>query len=269
MSKIRPLTYALLALIVSLPAYAAETPWVSADSARARLVARDNAAALELDLPAGWHTYWRVPGDAGLPPRFDWSTSDNVKDVVVQYPYPKRMDEQGIVTFGYEGSNIFPLTVAPKDVAKPVTLNLKLDAMVCKDICIPQTLNLSLAMNGPMAGDEAVTLKRAAEKIPANDAAATAAGLIIIDTAIVGPDGIVVTAHSKNYFKDADIFASVGDQAITTKPEITIDAKDAHKAMIKLPKPTDIDNLSKFLSGKTLDIVLVMDGHAAEKGLKF
>jgi len=252
-----------------MPVYAAETPWVNAESARARLIAKDQAAALELDLPEGWHTYWRVPGDAGLPPRFDWSASENVKNVDIQYPYPSRMDEQGIVTFGYEGSTVFPLKITPIDAAKPVKLDLKLDVMVCKDICIPQSLKLSLTTNGAAVGDEAAIFKRAADKIPFDDAAALKEGLVIIDAVVLGPDAIVVTAHSKNYFKNADIFANAGDRAFTAKPEITIDAKDAHKAMIKLPKPSDIENISSFLSGKTLDVVLVMDGHAAQKAVKF
>src|SRR3974390_3241401 len=92
-----------------------------------RLIAgswRDRASApvragIEIRLKPGWHTYWRYPGDAGVPPRFDFSGSRNVGAVTVLWPAPRRMAEQGLSIIGYTGDVILPLVIVPPDRAKP------------------------------------------------------------------------------------------------------------------------------------------------------
>src|SRR5262245_21994347 len=66
-------------------------------------------AGIEIKLKGGWHTYWRYPGDAGVPPRFDFAASKNVKAVEVLWPAPQRIPEQGLVVIGYTSSVILPL----------------------------------------------------------------------------------------------------------------------------------------------------------------
>ena len=56
-------------------------------------------AAVEIRLAPGWHTYWRVPGEAGIPPRFDWSGSQNLAAVAYEWPRPEI-----IVSYGIEPS---------------------------------------------------------------------------------------------------------------------------------------------------------------------
>src|SRR6185436_9769338 len=68
-------------------------------------------AGIEIKLKNGWHTYWRYPGDAGVPPRFDFAGSQNVKSVEVLWPAPQRIPEQGLVAIGYTGDVILPLAV--------------------------------------------------------------------------------------------------------------------------------------------------------------
>lgn len=121
--------------------------------------AHDNEAAplragIEIRLKPGWHTYWRYPGDAGVPPRFDFAGSQNVKAVDVLWPAPQRIQEQGLTVIGYAGNVILPLAVAPQNRAKPVTLRLKLDYAVCEKLCVPAEGKAELVLaRGRVPGD--------------------------------------------------------------------------------------------------------------------
>src|SRR5271168_1767598 len=81
-------------------------------------------AGIELRLGTGWKTYWRYPGDSGVPPRFDFSKSTNVKSVTVRWPAPHRFTEEGGASIGYKGSVLLPLEVVPANPKQPVTLRV-------------------------------------------------------------------------------------------------------------------------------------------------
>jgi DsbC/DsbD-like thiol-disulfide interchange protein len=95
------------------------------------------SAGIEIELADGWKTYWRMPGESGVPPEFDWSGSSNLQAVELRWPAPRRYHDDAGETIGYAGRVVFPLTVRPVDGAKPVELSLGLRYAVCKDICIP------------------------------------------------------------------------------------------------------------------------------------
>jgi DsbC/DsbD-like thiol-disulfide interchange protein len=134
------------------PAGAEEvSPWAQGLHSRVRLVAGGSLegrplAGVEFALDRGFKTYWRHPGDAGLPPSFDWSASDNVASVEVRWPAPKRVEDAGGVSYVYPEWVILPFVVTPQDPKRPVRLELTLDYGVCKDICIPAHSTLSLSL---------------------------------------------------------------------------------------------------------------------------
>src|SRR6202035_5650489 len=99
-------------------------------------------AGIEIRLKPGWHTYWRYPGDAGVPPRFDFAGSQNVKAVEVLWPAPRRLPEARLATIRYERDVILPLRVTPQDQAKPVTLQIKLDYAICEKLCVPAQIKV-------------------------------------------------------------------------------------------------------------------------------
>jgi DsbC/DsbD-like thiol-disulfide interchange protein len=130
---------------VSCAAAEDASPWDGDARSAVRLIAGAAAvganvplrAGIEIRLKPGWHTYWRYPGDAGVPPRFEFAGSQNLAAVEVRWPAPSRIPEQGLTAIGYVSDVILPLTVVPQDRAKPVKLRLTLDYAVCEKLCAP------------------------------------------------------------------------------------------------------------------------------------
>jgi DsbC/DsbD-like thiol-disulfide interchange protein len=152
----RALAAGLMLVLTGAPARAADsfsTDWAPGAKSQARLIATGaGLAGFEIALAPGAITYWRDPGDSGLPPTLDFSASENVANVEPEFPAPKRIHEaDGGEAFGYDGGVIFPLHVKPRDPAKPVTLKLNADFAVCEKVCLPAKARLSLTL--PAAAD--------------------------------------------------------------------------------------------------------------------
>ncbi len=122
-------------------------------------------AGIEIRLSTGWHTYWRYPGDAGVPPRFDFAGSQNLKSAEVLWPAPRRLSEAGLETIGYDRGVILPLRVTPQDPGKPVRLRFKLEYAVCEKICIPAEAKGELALAGGSPAQDAA-LAAAEARVP-------------------------------------------------------------------------------------------------------
>jgi DsbC/DsbD-like thiol-disulfide interchange protein len=151
------------------------SPWDDDLQSSARLLAarvqgesgdRVFRAGVEIKLKEGWHTYWRYPGDSGVPPVLDFSKSQNVKTVTTLYPAPARFpDGAGGRSIGYQGDVVLPLHVAPLDANKPVTLNLKLSYAVCEKLCVPAEANLQLPLTGAETANDS-TVGAAEARVP-------------------------------------------------------------------------------------------------------
>lgn len=122
-------------------------------------------AGIEIKLDPGWKTYWRDPGDSGVPPTFDFSGSDNVKSAVVLWPAPEKFpDGAGGHSIGYVNHVILPLQIAPDEATKPSALSLKLGYAICSNLCVPVETNLKLGLSGDGAEDAAI--ERAEIRVP-------------------------------------------------------------------------------------------------------
>ncbi len=104
-------------------------------------------AALHLELGHGWKTYWRAPGDAGIPPRFNWSGSRNLARVEVEWPMPKQIPQGRYMTIGYDGPVTLPLRIAPKTAGQAISLTGEIELGVCREVCIP--VKVSVAQDLP------------------------------------------------------------------------------------------------------------------------
>lgn len=147
----------LMAAIAS-PALAADSsPWDGSSRAAIRLIegaAREThgvtlyRAGIEMRLASGWKTYWRYPGDSGIPPRFDFSASRNVKAVIVHWPAPQRIADETGTSIGYKHDIVLPLEVVPQVAGEPVSLSLNIDYAVCEKLCVPAEGKAELTLSG-------------------------------------------------------------------------------------------------------------------------
>jgi len=191
-------------------------PQATTEGATVRLLAgRETAgivqAGLELRLEAGWKTYWRYPGDSGVPPRFDWSGAQNVASVTVGWPAPRRFsDGSGGFSIGYKDTVILPLTVRLADPGKPALLDLNLDFAVCQALCVPAQARLALALPGTGADDPSLAAARA---------------LMPVETALGAPGPLSVQ--------------SVSLDSSRTPPQIIVTAKAGAGATLLLEGPDE------------------------------
>ncbi len=157
--------------------------WERADGTR--------IAAVRLTLAPGWKTYWRTPGDAGIPPQLDWSGSENLGGVGITWPAPEVFLTAGMRTIGYSGDVVLPIALAPKRAGEPITLQADLDIGVCSDICIPHQMTLSATIDDnnrkptPM-----IAAALAAQPYSAKEAGVTSATCDLSPTA----DGLAIRA---------------------------------------------------------------------------
>ncbi|MEZ5714203.1 MAG: protein-disulfide reductase DsbD family protein [Paracoccaceae bacterium] len=143
---------ALFATALALAAPLRANPYAEAVETRLlpgwRLPDGTLMAGLEITLAPGWKTYWRSPGDAGIPPLFDWSGSRNLGGVELSWPTPHVFDQDGMRTIGYKDRVVLPLTIAPRKPGTPVRLKGTIDIGICQEVCVPVRIELSEDLSG-------------------------------------------------------------------------------------------------------------------------
>lgn len=210
--KRRELLLACLGLpALALPLRAETGPHYSARLISGEAQGESWRAGLDITLDEGWKTYWRMPGDAGVPPQFDWSRSENVKSVTVLWPAPHRYQDQGGETVGYKKRIVFPLDVIALDKSRPV--DLKLDAFlgVCDAVCIPVKLDMSLLQGTADPADLSLIAAFAARVPQKVDAKAPfrVTRTSLVETA--GKFDLAVSLAGQGFDKDLDIFVEGSD----------------------------------------------------------
>jgi DsbC/DsbD-like thiol-disulfide interchange protein len=158
------LVAAFLAATSRLCQAADASPWESGPQSAVRLIAASAAAdsnaavlraGLEIKLQPGWKTYWRYPGDSGVPPRFNFEGSQNIRNVTVLWPAPMRFSDGSGTSIGYVDHTIFPLRIVRQDGNKPAVLRVTIDYAVCEKLCVPVDANLELALVAAVSLHEA------------------------------------------------------------------------------------------------------------------
>jgi len=147
----------LLSAILAVAATAAMAQAVRVDHAEVELVAAADAVVPGRPLDVGlvirhdphWHTYWRVPGDSGLPTTIGWQLPAGFTAGPIEWPVPKRLPIGPLMNFGYEGELLLPVRIAvPADLSPGQTVRLKAraDWLICKEVCIPGGADLQLTL---------------------------------------------------------------------------------------------------------------------------
>lgn len=246
------------------------TPWTEQHAARVRLVAgraksanSQYLAGLEIVMADGWKTYWRMPGDSGVPPTFDWAGSANVASTRVLYPAPMRMPEAGGIAIGYKQSVLLPIEITPQDASKPVVLKLALEFGVCREICIPATANFDLSIPAAPVGAPAPQIAAAIERVPRpqNGRRKNDPELQRVTVSHNQPSPkLTIEASFAGDAAGADAFIEAPEGIYVPMPKrVAADAGGAVRFETDLGR-----HLAQDLKGKTLTFTLVSDAGATE-----
>lgn len=223
-----------------------------------RMADGQQMAALHLQLAPNWKTYWRSPGDAGLPPEFDWSRSRNAGAVKVHWPRPEVFDFQGMQTIGYRHEVVLPVEITPLDPAVPVTLEADISLGVCNEICMPAHLALTRAL--PMAQTPDAAITAALAKAPLEASVAGLSGLRCAVQTI--DDGLRVTATMT-------LPAGLGAETVVLEPGDPVWVSDAvvHREGNTLSATADLvpgPGKTYTLTPQTLRVTVLSAGRAVE-----
>jgi DsbC/DsbD-like thiol-disulfide interchange protein len=197
------------------------SPWQRDGHSAVRLLAGSRSGAVLLggiafQLQPGWKTYWRTPGDSGVPPRFDFSKSENIEAVTVLWPAPVKFgDGAGGSSMGYHDQVVLPLRIVAKNTDKPVTLRAAVNYAICDKLCVPVEADVELAFTS-VASAEDSALFAALDTVPKP--------------------------------------ANVGDPNPLTIRDVKREGKSA--VLVDVVAPSEAGNISLFVEGPTPDWAL-------------
>jgi DsbC/DsbD-like thiol-disulfide interchange protein len=197
------------------------SPWQRDGHSAVRLLAGSHSGAVLLggiafQLQPGWKTYWRTPGDSGVPPRFDFSKSENIEAVTILWPAPMKFDDgAGGHSLGYHDQVVLPLRIVAKNTDKPVTLRAAVNYAVCDKLCIPVEADVELVFTS-VASTEDSALFAALDTVPKP--------------------------------------ANVGDPNPLTIRDVKREGKSA--VLVDVVAPSEAGNISLFVEGPTPDWAL-------------
>ena len=212
--------------------------------------------AIEIRLQPGWHTYWRIPGEAGIAPEIDWSGSRNLASVTYHWPRPEVFEQFGLTSFGHAGRLVLPVVLTPEDPAAPIEARARIDFGACNEICTPAeaTISARLTPGAPQAGRAVIAAALATAPLGAAAAGITGAACRLLPEA-AGP----VLRADVTFDADAPplghaIFESAG------RP-VGLGTGSAHGRTLRAE--------ARLLPGSTIDrsalrLTLVGDGQAVE-----
>ena len=159
----------------ALPASASSSAWYNSEGGKVRLVTSGKAdeagrihGVLDIALKPGWKTYWRDPGDAGVPPQIDVSASTNITDAAFSFPPPQRHDDGYGKWAGYNHPVSLPVTFTLSSPGDAAVIDADIFLGICETICIPVQTRLSVdPAADPDNAEDAALVKAALATLPA------------------------------------------------------------------------------------------------------
>jgi thiol:disulfide interchange protein len=208
-------------------------PMVKTEHVEAELVT-DKAAAkpgtpltvgLKLRMEPQWHTYWKNPGDSGLPTRVRWKLPPGWKAGELQWPYPQPLPVGPLMNFGYEDEVVLLAELTPPAAAPAgkVVIGAKADWLVCKDICVPESGELETTL--PVANADPppnprfqAHIERARNMLPVavtgwSSRAALQGGSLVVQ--ITPPAGIEPPAKARFFPERENLIEPAAPQKVT------------------------------------------------------
>jgi len=223
-------------------------------------------AGIHITIQPGWKTYWRVPGESGVPPQFDWSGSVNAASIAVDMPVPIRFSDGNGDGIGYKTEVVFPVSVKPADPALPVQLALKLFYAVCNDICVPVLADLKLDLKAETtSASDRFRLGLAANDVLRDGPGqpVTVRSMRLAETGD-GKPVLEITVEGLADPTNADIFAETDGNAYFRKPELAGSSSGEATYRLRIDGLADPDSLK----GKPLHLTIATGGtNIAHEGL--
>lgn len=161
----------LVVTLAASPALAAATPWQElAPGVRARLISGDTIsggkalAGLELDMPETTKTYWRLPGETGIPTEIDFSASTGMSGATIAWPFPQIDRSQGYLDFVYYGQLVLPFELSVDETG--AVLNASVTLGVCDEVCVPVMASFSLPLGASPDAGQSIRIQQALAATP-------------------------------------------------------------------------------------------------------
>jgi DsbC/DsbD-like thiol-disulfide interchange protein len=218
-------------------------------------------AGIEIVLDQGFKTYWRTPGESGLPPRFDWSGSENVSSIDIQWPAPVRYEDAAGVAYTYSDKVILPVLVKAAEPEKPIKLSLSADYGICRDICIPAHAELRLDISN-QDPDRAI-IEGSLAKVPRPQVLGAQANLSVVSVQPLTQDklGLSVTIRAPAGTQPTLFAEGPEDWYVSTSPP-----DDTNRFTVSVEeKPKDASGpvplrLTLVAGGKAIETEVSLDG---------
>ncbi len=257
-------SFALAILGLQPTVQAASTDWTEVQGGAVRLITAgppedgQYLAGLEFLLEPGWHTYWRAPGEAGIPPQISFSASANLKSHEVLYPVPEHYSDGFSRSIVYHDGIVLPIRIVPEDPAEDVRLNVEVFFGICKDICVPGDAILSLDL-GTDEKTDSLSAKLIARDLAAVPGPSSAEDVGIRSVSLSdGKDSLVIEADV-GAAAEPNLFAAGPEGSFIGLPELS--SHSDGKAVWTL----STRGLSVTEDDRTLRFVLAADGSAIER----
>jgi DsbC/DsbD-like thiol-disulfide interchange protein len=252
-----------------LAAPVGESPWTDQTDSKVRVVsaavAKDGSAtpyaAIQLRMDPGWKTYWRNPGDSGVPPTFDWSGSKNLKRAEVLYPAPHRFADANGTAIGYHGEVVFPVRITPEKAGAPVDLSVKFEYGLCKDLCIPNSVSLNVMLPPDLGEGDAMLIETALGDVPQPAATDALPRIASVTANLDTPKpGLEIEALFPEGASRTDLFIDNPDIAVPVPKALGPVEGGKQRFSVTFYSPEE----AAAIKGKPLRMVLVSDDGSTE-----
>ncbi|MDB5588075.1 MAG: Thiol-disulfide interchange protein contains DsbC and DsbD domain [Devosia sp.] len=241
--RIYPKVLLLLSLLAT-PVAAAETPWQTvAPGVTMRLVSAGTIKpdgttwlGVELDMPQNTKTYWRIPGETGLPTELDFAGSQGITGDAISWPYPERDQSGRYLDYVYHGPTLLPVQLTLDAATAQIEVAVVMG--VCSDICVPAQAKFSLPVDGTKDMPNGLRIRQAVAMAP-----------------IAWPDAVQPIGDVQYRAADQMLLVHVTDPAVDPDSLIvsTADGEPFFGAPQKSPEP---DLVLVPVLGKTHEINL-------------
>ncbi len=172
-----------------------------------------------------WHTYWKNPGDSGLPTTLEWQLPAGVSAGDIQWPTPKKLPIGPLMNYGYEDTLLLPVPVQVSAGFAGSQLDVKLKAewLVCKDVCIPESGEFAISVPAQAAtAGHAALFEAARAAVPQAVPDAKASAAVEGETLVVSIDGLPAAWRGRKLLflpETAGVIANAAVQQATWQGE--------------------------------------------------